>query len=89
LRWVKASQALVGLLWFLILIDPLGPINLQILVFLLGFEESGPEGRIWVLLLDDEKQMEASFSPFRGSFINLFEEFEGEGVFLCITCSGK
>ena len=86
---IEASQALIAFLGFLILIDPLGPIHLDVLVLLLGLEQPGPEWRILVLLLEDEEQMEAGLVPLGGLLIDLLEELKGEGVLLPVTVANK
>lgn len=86
---IEATQALIAFLWFLVLIDPLGPIYLNVLVLFLGLEQPGPEWRILVLLLEDKQQMEAGLVPLGGLLIDLFEELEGKGVLLAITVSNK
>ena len=59
------------------------------MVLVLALEEPGPEGRILVLLLEDEEQMEAGLVPLGGLLLDLFEELKGEGVLLAITVSNK
>ncbi len=77
---VKATEALVGVFLLLVLVDPLRPVDLDVLILLLALHESRPKGGIRVLLLEHEKHMEAGFAPLGASSVDLVEEFEFEGV---------
>ena len=60
LRWVNSSHSLVAFLLLLILVDPLVPVDLNVLVLLFVLGESGPETQGFVLLIENEQEMEAS-----------------------------
>jgi hypothetical protein len=88
-RGVNSSESLVGFFLSLVLVDPLAPIDLDVLVLGGGLEESGPEGGGGVFLLDDEEEVEASFGPFGVGPVDLPVEFEAELVLLLVTVSDE
>lgn len=81
LSGVEAAKTLVGIFFLFILINPFSPVHLNVLVFLGGLDESGPEGAIGILFLEDEEHVEAGFAPFGLFGEHLIEEFKLEGVF--------
>lgn len=89
LRGIESSESFVGLLCLLVLIDPLGPIHLDVLVLVLGLEQSGPEGGRLVLFFEDEDEVEAGLGPLGGSLVDGLVEFKGEGILLSVTLSDE
>lgn len=81
LRGVEAAKTLIGIFFLFILINPFGPVDLNVLIFLGGLDESGPEGAIGILFLEDEEHVEAGLAPFGLFGEHLIEEFKLEGVF--------
>lgn len=79
---VETSESLVGIFLLLIFVDPLGPVNLNVLVFSSGLDEPRPEGGIGVFLFENEEEVEAGFGPLGVVSRDFVEEFELEGVFL-------
>lgn len=78
---VEASKSFVRiLLLLLIFVNPLGPIDLNILVFVLRFNQPRPEWSLSILLLEHHKQMEASFAPLRVIRINLRKELKFQSI---------
>ena len=84
-RWVKTSKSFIRVLFFLILVNPFAPIDLNILIFVLVFQQSRPESTISILLLHDKEQMETSFGPLWFFWHNFLAEFEVERVFFLTT----
>lgn len=87
LRGIEASKSFVGVFFFFVLVDPLCPVDLNVLALLCGLDESWPEGGIGILLGECEEQMEAGLSPLGFLSNNLSEEFKLEGVLLASTFS--
>jgi hypothetical protein len=50
------------------------------LVFGGGFDESGPESRLVVFLVEDKEEMEAGLGPLGVFAVDLVEEFDVDGV---------
>jgi hypothetical protein len=82
---VKSSQTLVGIFLLLILVNPLCPIHLDVLNFLLAFDQSRPERRSHVLLLEDKEHMETSLIPFRLLRVNLLEKLEFKAILFLVA----
>lgn len=84
---IETSQSLTGILLFLIFINPFSPIDLEVLIFLSGLDQSWPKFAISALLLEGKEHVESSFAPFGLLDYDLLEELQWEGVFLLGTFS--
>jgi hypothetical protein len=89
LTGVQVANALVGIFFLIVFIDPLRPIDLDVLVLLGGLDESGPKGAIAILFLEDEEHMEAGFVPLGQFSSHFLEEFKLECVLFAATFSFK
>lgn len=84
---IETSESLVGVLFFLVLVDPLRPVYLDVLALLVGLDQPGPEGGIDILFGECEEQMEAGLGPLGFLSNNLSEKFKLEGILLASTFS--
>ena len=82
---VNSSHSLISFLCLLIFIDPLVPVNLNVLVFLFALGQSGPETDALILLLQNEQQMKTSLIPLGLLRYNFLEKLEIEAVVLAVT----
>ena len=84
---VQSSKTLVGILFLLVLVHPLGPVHLNIWILLGKFCQSWPKCGILILFLEDNQEMETSFSPFGGLIVNLPVKLEVQGILFLSTLS--
>lgn len=77
---VESSKSLVGILFFLVFINPFRPVHLNILIFGGRFDEPGPECSIEVFLLKNEKQVVACFCPLGILGVDFIEKFDRESI---------
>ena len=80
LGWVVAIHALLALFVFFVLVDPLGPVGLNLRVSGLLLGESWPVFAFRVLLDDVEQDVSALDVPGAGFLVNLLVEVEVESV---------
>lgn len=82
---IHAGHALVTFLLFLVLIDPLGPVDLDVLALGGSLGEPGPEGRGVVLFLQDDEQVEAGLGPLGLGGVDLPEQLVVELVLVLVA----
>jgi hypothetical protein len=86
---VEAAKSLVGVFFLFVFINPLGPINLNVLVLLSGLDESWPKGSIGFLFLKGKEHMESGLTPLGLFSDDLVEELQLEGILFAATLSLK
>ena len=77
---VKAAESLVGVFLLLVFVNPLRPVDLDVLILGSALDHPGPEGSISIFLFDDEEKVESGFVPLGGFGVDLLEELELEGI---------
>lgn len=82
MRGIEISKSFLTFLFFFVLINPLVPIDLNVLILFGVFDESGPEGCELILFGQGEEQIESCFGPFGLLFGDFTEEFQSEAVLL-------
>lgn len=75
---IDTTETFLSFFFLLVFINPFLPVNLDVLIFLIGLAEPGPERLGFVLFNEDEKEMEASFCPFGLLFVDFVKEFKSE-----------
>jgi hypothetical protein len=89
LRGVHTSESLFWFFCLFVLIDPLLPVDLDVLGFYFFLGKSGPELCVLVFLDQDEEEVEAGFVPLGLLCVDFCEEVEAELILFGITASLK
>jgi hypothetical protein len=88
---LTTAESLLTLFSFIIFVNILIPVDVDILQFFVLFQQPGPVFSICLFLLDDELEVEAELAPLRGLhsnhkylYVNLVVEFNLEFVVFVI-----